>query len=234
MAGFPGDCQILWNSVGPLGWENWLEIVWDDEIESGTGDFDCNRAVVLCHPDTPLHPPACFIARFPGGPGAAAPMRITGSGRVSETVFTSEPNQYVDEPVLVYTIGGVAKLMLAQELQSTGDDTFVAMMRTFLHPIPELDTHRVEAIEPLIRRGVGVHPGTAEITLVPLVSHILDVHTPAGGVGATVPGVNVASPVKAPVGFFETARHIGLQLFGANTDSVFRYLGAILRGRRIT
>ena len=70
MAGYPGDVQALWQSLGPIGgWEEWLEIVWSDEVVSGSGDFDCNRAVVLCNPDSKDHPPACFIARFPGPRG---------------------------------------------------------------------------------------------------------------------------------------------------------------------
>lgn len=220
-------------------WEWWLDLVWSDEITSeggevvtGTGVFDCNRAVVLCHPDTPQHPPACFIARFPGGGGH--PLKITGSGRISETVFTTEPNQYVDEPVIVYTIEGVTKLMLPQELQSMGDDTFVSLMRTGLQPSPGVDTHRLEAFEVFLRRGVGIHPGTKEVFLAPITSNVLDeVGTP--GTGIPLPGLDASSqPVKVPVGIFRSARFIGFQLFGTNVDSVFRYLGAILRGRRLT
>lgn len=235
MAGYPGDCQILWESIGPLFLEGWLELVWSDEVESGSGDFDCNRAVVLCHPDTPLHPPACFLARFPGGTGKTSPMKITGSGRVSETVFTTEPDQYLDEPVLVYTTAeDVTKLMLAQELQSTGDDTFVALARSGLQSVPGVDTHRLEAIEPLIRRGAGVHPGTREITVAPIASQTLE-EIGTLGIGALVPALNdTVQPVKVPVGLFQTARFLGFQLFGTNTNCVFRYLGAILRGRRIT
>lgn len=227
--------------TGPSGlpdvWEAWLEIVWSDEIASATGegDFDCNRAIILCHPDTPLHPPACFLAKFPGGDGGPHPMKITGSGRISETVFTSEPNQYLDEPAMVYTLEGSTKLMLAQELQSTGDDTFVPLMRTGLQPAPGIDVHRLEAVEPLLRRGVDVHPGTQEITVAPITSNILDEPTGTPGTGYLVPSLNATSqPVKVPIGQVQTARFLGFTLFGPNTNCVFRYLGAILRGRRLT
>lgn len=223
-----------------IWWGWWIDLVWNDEIISeggggggtGTGAFDCNRAVILCHPDTPQHPPACFLAKFPGGGGR--PLKITGSGRISESVFTTEPNRYEDEPVIVYTFEGVTKLMLPQELQSTGDDTFMTMMRTGLQPSPGVDTHRLEAFEVFLRRGVGVHPGTKEIFLAPVTSNVLDeVGTP--GTGIAIPGLDATSqPVKVPVGIFRSARFIGLQLFGTNVDSVFRYLGAILRGRRLT
>ena len=232
MAGYPGDVQTaLGPGQLPLFWEWWLEWEWDDA--TGEGDFDCNRAVILCHPETPLHPPAAFIARFPGGPGdALGAMKITGSGRISENVFSGEPNAYEDEPVLIYTHGGTTKLMLPQELQSTGDDTFVARLRTGLQPVPEDSTYRLEAIEPFLRRGVGVHPGTKEITAAPVTSNILDEPTGTVGTGVLVPGLNDASqPVRAPVGMIQTARWVGCQLFGPNTNCVFRYLGAILRGR---
>ena len=234
MAGYPGDVQALWDSLGPLYWEWWLELVWDDFTETGTGDFDCNRAVILCHPDTPLHPPAAFVARFPGSSGGAeAAMKITGSGRVSENVFTSEPECYEDEPVLCYTFAGATKLMLPQELQSTGDDLFVPRMRTGIQPAPgEPDSHRLEAIELFLRRGAGVHPGTQEITVAPITSDILDKPTGHSGIGVLVPGLNDTSqPVRVPVGVVQRARFLGLQLFGPNTNCVFRYLGAILRGR---
>lgn len=237
--GLPGMEDWEW-------WEWWLEWWWSDEIQSeggggpaappapptGTGAFDCNRAIILCHPDTPEHPPACFLAKFPGGGGH--PLKITGSGRISETVFTAEPSQYVDEPVIVYTLEGVTKLMLPQELQSTGDDTFVALMRTGLQPVPGTDPHRLEAIEPLLRRGAGVHPGTQQMLLVSVTSNVLDeVGTPSTAV--LVPGLNDASqPIKVPVGLMRSARFLGFTLFGANPDSVFRYLGAILRGRRLS
>ena len=162
-------------------------------------------------------------------------MKITGSGRVGENVFTSEPEHYEDEPVLVYTFAGATKLMLPQELQSTGDDTFVPFMRTGLQPCPgEPDIHRLEAIEPLLRRGSGVHPGTKEITVAPITSNILDKPTGIPGIGVLIPGLDATSqPVKAPVGVIQTARFLGLQLFGPNTNCVFRYLGAILRGRSL-
>lgn len=240
MAGYPGDVQALWESLGPIGgWEDWLEIVWDDEVVSGSGDFDCNRAVVLCNPDSKDHPPACFIARFPGASGdATTPMRITGSGRISETVFTAEPDQYLDEPALVYTFDGVTKLHLAQELQSTGDDKFVAVMRTDVYPVPEVDTHRIESIEPFVRRGTGVHPGAAELTVAPITSFTQEKHTGFARLGKLIPGLNnavSATPVKVPIiGSLEAARWIGLQMFGTNEDCVFRYLGAIIRGRRLS
>ena len=236
-----GALPEMWEWVW---WEWWfLEYVWSDEIAgegdqgpgtaTGTGAFDCNRAVILCHPDTPQHPPACFLAKFPGGGGH--PLKITGSGRISETVFTTEPNQYEDEPVIVYTREGVTKLMLPQELQSTGDDTFVVLMRTGLQATPGTDTHREEAIEPLLRRGAGVHPGTQELLLAPVTSNILDTRSGTPGTAVPVPGLNdTVQPVKVPVGIFQAARYLGFTLFGSNDNCVFRYLGAILRGRRLS
>lgn len=233
----------------PNEWWWWIDWFWDDTVISegglageetaanGTGAFDCNRAVILCHPDTPVHPPACFIARFPAGGATAGlgPLRITGSGRISETVFTTEPNQYVDEPVIVYTLDGVTKLMLPQELQSTGDDTFVALMRTGLQAAPGLDSHRLEAVEPLLRRGAGVHPGTQELVMAPVTSNILDTRFGSPSTGSSIPALNDASqPVKAPIGVVQAARWLGFTLLGANTNCVFRYLGAILRGRRLS
>lgn len=233
---WPADTQtVADNNLLPFAlWNWWWEIVWTDAM--GTGTFDCNRAVILCHPDTPLHPPAAFIARFPGGREAEAPMKITGSGRVSENIFTSEPEQYQDEPVLVYTTAaGVTKLMLAQELQSTGDDIFVPLMRTGLQPTPGMDTHRLEAVEPLLRRGAGTNPGTATLTVAPVTSNILDAANGSPGTGYVIPSLEATSqPVRAPIGQVQSARWLGFTLFGDNTNCVFRYLGAILRGRRLS
>ena len=226
------DEQAVLDNAGPFPWDEWLwEWIWDDATETGFGEFDCNRAVILCHPDTPVHPPAAFLAKFPGG--TAGPMKLTGSGRVSENMFTTQPEHYEDEPVLVYTVEGTTKLMLPQELQSTGDDLFIPRMRTGIQPAPgEPDSHRLEAIELFLRRGAGVHPGTQEITVAPITSDILDKPTGHSGIGVLVPGLNDTSqPVRVPVGMVQRARFLGLQLFGPNTNCVFRYLGAILRGR---
>ena len=231
---WPADTQVvLAPGVDWFYWYDWIDLsgLGDDAI--GHGAFDCNRAVILCHPDSPLHPPACFIAKFPGATGA--PLRITGSGRVSEDTFTTEPSQYRDEPVLVYTVNGVTKLMLAQELQSTGDDVFAILMQTGIQPAPGVDSHRLEAIEPLIRRGTGVHPGTKEMMVAPVTSNVLDATSGTLGIGVLIPSLDATSqPVKVPQGVYQTARWLGLQLLGANINCVFRYLGAILRGRRVS
>ena len=231
-ANFGWDEQVVLDNL-QQPWDEWLwEWLWDDSMVMGDGGFDCHRAVILCHPDTPVHPPAAFIAKFPGGGQVAHPMKLTGSGRISSNVFTSEPEHYEDEPVLVYTIEGATKLMLPRELQSTGDDLFITRMRTGLQPVPEDSAYRLEAIEPFLRRGAGVHPGTREITAAPIWSNILDEPTGTAGTGVLVPGLNDASqPVRAPVGVIQTARWVGHQLYGLNTNCVFRYLGAILRGR---
>ena len=256
MAGYPGDVQTVISQgdlvlLVPDYWDWWYWVFWDDSVETlflppdsppsgddggvGTAAFDCQRAIILCHPDTPLHPPACFIARFPGRDATSRPMHLMASGRISENIFTTEPNTYEDEPVLVYRYGGVRQLMLAQELQSTGDDVFVSLMRTGLQPTPGLDSHRLEAIEPLLRRGAGVHPGTQEMTVAPVTSNVLDARSGDLGAGSLLPGLNdTIQPVKAPIGVLQTARWMGRQLFGATTNSVFRYLGAILRGRRLS
>lgn len=237
---YPSDVQVVADNLFPPMWEWWLEFFWDDTVvsgETGFGDFDCNRAVILCHPDTSLHPPACFLAKFPGGGAdvSTGPLRLTGSGRISENVFTTEPNRYEDEPVLVYTKDGIATLMLAQELQSTGDDVFAVMLRTGLQPAPGGDVHRLEAVEPFLRRGAGVHPGTQEITLAPVTSYILDEITGTPGTGFLVPALNdTVQPVKVPIGVIQRARWLGFVLFGGNANCVFRYLGAILRGRRVS
>ena len=162
-------------------------------------------------------------------------MKITGSGRISETVFTTEGSRYEDEPVMVYTLEGVAKLMLPQELQSTGDDQFAIVARTGMQPAPGADSHRLEAIEPFVRRGVDTHPGTATLTIAPVTSNILDEPTGTPGASVAIPVLEATSqPVKVPVGVWQTARWLGFSIFGDNTNCIVRYLGAILRGRRLT
>ena len=204
-------------------------------------NFRIQRAVVLCRPTIA---PAAFIARFMGP--ASDTMDVTGSGRVSETILTSAPAQYDDEPVIAYELSAkVAVMNLAQELQSTGDDLFLCSQQTGLTPaqggisqkkqaLTSGDTHRLESVEIFMRRGSGTMPGTKTMQISPLTSNILDIQAGTVGVAKTIPGLDSASPVKAPVGGIVTGRFFGFKLEGSNVNSAFRYLGALLRGRRQT
>ena len=210
--------------------------------DTGSVASPVTRAIVLCHPTTQ---PAAFIARFPGLTPAAL-VDPTASGRISETIFTADPNRYDDEAVIVFTTPTVAPvLMLPQELQSTGADAFRCTMQTGLVPAEGAmskakyqatkgDTHRLESVEPLVRRGVGVHPGTATLTVTPFFSNILDIQAGTAGTAVDIAGLNAASPVKAPVGAKTTGRFFGFKMEGDTINSVWRYLGAYLRGRRVT
>ena len=210
--------------------------------DTGSAAAPVTRAVILCHPATQ---PGAFIARFPGATPTAL-VDPSASGRISETIFTADPNRYDDEAVVVLTIpAGAPQLLLPQELQSTGDDLFRCTLQTGLAPaasamsktkyqVMQGDTHRLESVEPLIRRGTGVHPGTATLTITPVSSSILDVQAGTLGTAVDVAGLNAASPVKAPVGAKLTGRFFGFQMVGDNVNSVWRYLGAYLRGRRVT
>lgn len=191
------------------------------------------KAIVLCRASTSQ--PACFIATFNVIPRA--------SGRVSENVFSSAANNIVDEVL----VGLPAKLFLGSELQSTGTDTFTVKLYTGLQAarlapgtMKEFsmtggETHRVESLELFLRRGAGqTHPGTATINATPVTSNVLDTQAGTLGTAVVVPGLNTTpSPVKAVVGFDSTGRFFGFQLTGANANMTFRYLGALLRGRRV-
>ena len=197
--------------------------------------FRVQRAVVLCHAE---QGPACFIARFPGATNAQ--NDITISGQVSENVLTTEAaaDQYFDEPVLVIKTVGVAApaMLLAQEVQSTGVDQFTCVAQPGLQAAPGTDTSRLGSVEVLMRRGVGVHPGTKTLTVTPVTSNILDAQGGTDGTAVDLPGdLNASSaPIKVPVGIVVTARFLGFRLTGDNLNSVFKYLGAILRGHRLS
>lgn len=199
--------------------------------------FRVQRAVVLCH--AAGQQPACMIARFPGATGAV--IDITTSGQISETVLTTEAaaDQYFDEPIVVLEQGapaGPPQLLLAREEQSTGDDLFECVAQPGLQAAPGADTHRYASAEVLLRRGTGVHPGTATMTLTPITSHILDTQGGTVGTAITLPGdLNAASPpVKAVVGINATGRFLSFRLIGTNENSLFKYLGAIIRGHRVS
>lgn len=200
--------------------------------------FRVQRAVVLCASGA-IQPaqPAAFIARFPGATGAV--LDVTASGQISETVLTTEAagDQYLDEPAIVLEVGtpaGAPKLLLAQEVQSTGDDIFTCVAQPGLQPAPGTDTHRLASAEILLRRGTGVHPGTKTLTVTPVTSNILDTQGGTDGTAVDIPGdLNASSqPVKAVVGVIATGRFFSFRLSGDNINAVCKYLGAILRGHR--
>lgn len=212
-----------------------------------TGFVD--TAIVLCNASTPQ--PAAVLARFSDGAG----FDVVTSARVSENMVGAVFNAYDDEAVVVHndatTVPVQNTVFLAQELQSTGggggtgNDFFTVLVQTGLQPaqgriaqdrqgISTGDTHRLESIEVFQRRGVGVHPGTATITVAPISSNILDVQAGTIGAAVTIPGLDAASPVKAVTGLSATGRFFGFKLTGSNQQSAFRYLGALLRGRRVT
>lgn len=196
--------------------------------------FRVQRAVVLCRADQPQ--PACLIARFPGSTGT--PIDVLASGQITDTVFTTEAaaDQYLDEPVIVFEVGVAAPvLMLAQESQTTGEDVFECVAQPGMQAAPGADTHRLSSVEVLTRRGAGVHPGTKTLTVTPVTSYILDVQGGTDGTAVTVPGdLNAASqPIRAIVGMNTTGRFLGFRLTGDNLNSLFKYLGAVLRGHRV-
>lgn len=198
--------------------------------------FLVQRAVVLCH--AAEGQPACLIARFPGATGQK--VDVLASGLISETVFTTEAaaDQYLDEPAIIFEVGtpaGSPVLMLAQEGQSTGDDQFNCIAQPGLQAAPGADTHRFSAVELLMRRGAGVHPGTKTLTVTPVTSNILDTQGGTDGTAVDLPGDLNATPVpvKAVVGVVATGRFLSFRLAGDNLNSAFKYLGAILRGHRV-
>jgi hypothetical protein len=78
-------------------------------------------------------------------------------------------------------------------------------------------------------------PGTVVVEVEAVASNILEA---AGGNVATAVGMqglnDATQPMKTPVGASEIkGRFFGFQLSGENTNSIIRYLGAILRGRRV-
>ena len=196
--------------------------------------FRVQRAVVLCRAEQPQ--PACFVARFPGSTGT--PIDVLASGQITETVFTTEAaaDQYLDDPVLIFEVGTAAPvLMLAQEAQSTGEDVFTCVAQPGLQAAPGSDTHRLSSVEIMARRGAGVHPGTKTLTVTPVTSYILDTQGGTDGTAVDIPGdLNAASqPIKAIIGVNVTGRFLGFRLSGDNLNSVFKYLGALIRGHRV-
>lgn len=206
----------------------------------GPGD-PVTRAIILCNPSTA---PAAFIARFPGrsdgAEGTPAPLDITASQRVTENTFTSalSSQRYEDEPVVAFVVSAATSvnLLLAQELQSSGLDAFRCIIQPGLQPNPGADTHRAESVELMLRRGPGQsHPGTAIMSVAPVTSNILDNQGGTVGTQKDVPGLGDAtSPIKAPIGQLVTGRFLSFNLRGTNVNSVLRYLGSFVRGRRTT
>ena len=241
---YPGDLQVLQDPSILGGY--WLladldSTTYGDDTISHIPNYRIQRAIVLCRPQIA---PAAFVAKFMGP--ASDKMDVTGSGRVSESIFTADPNRYEDEPVIAYELSAkVSKMNLAQELQSTGDDLFLCREQTGVVPaqgavsktkyqVTSGDTHRLESAELFLRRGTGTMPGTASMQVAPVTSNILDTQAGTLGVAKSIPGLNSASPIKAPVGGLSTGRFFGFRLEGSNVNSVFRFLGALLRGRRTT
>ncbi len=250
---YPQDIQLL-ETADVAGF---FDIEWDlvlGEEVVGSPDDPSANGLIICHATTQ---PAAFIALYPGaasgvdGTPAANPLDITASGRITENVFTSQAQNYEDEPVIAFitTLNPNTQMLLPQELQSTGDDVFRCIQQTGIQPpagdiskrqfrIMQGDTHRLESIEPFLRRGPGVHPGAKIMRLAVTSSNVLD--SQEATVGSTVsanmkvPGLDSASPVKAIIGTTTRGRFFGFKLKGSNPDSVFQYLGALLRGRRMT
>ena len=195
--------------------------------------FRVQRAVVLCHAE---QGPACFIARFPGTDTAA--LDVTASGLISESVLTTEAaaDQYLEEPVIIFEDPTTPTLRLAQEVQSTGNDVFTCVAQPGLQAAPGADTHRMSNIEVFLRRGVGIHPGTKTLTVTPVTSHILDTQGGTDGTAVDVPGdLNAtSSPIKAIVNATAMGRFLSYRLTGDNLNSVFKYLGGIIRGHRVS
>ena len=137
--------------------------------------------------------------------------------------------------------GGVGHLRLAVELEDGGDDKFDIEIQTGLHAAPGGDTYRLEAIEPFLRRSPSSiaqdrMPGRSIIMVDALASDILDEEGGKTSIITTqVPSLNDGSqPVKAVVNGDIQGRWFGLRIRALNTDAHVRYLGAILRGRRVT
>ena len=198
--------------------------------------FRVQRAVVLCFA-AGKQEPAAFIARFPGETGEV--MDVHASEVISETVFTTEANadQYLEDPAIILEVGvSVPGLYLARELQSTGADVFSCVAQPGLQAAPGADTHRFSAAEILVRRGAGTHPGTATITITPVTSNVLDTQGGTDGTAVALPGdLNAASTVvKSIVGVVATGRFLSFRATCGNINAAFRYLGAILRGHRVS
>lgn len=182
---------------------------------------------------------AAFLAKFPGRVGNTA-LDVTVSQRVSETVKATTQN-YDDEPVIVFDADATTQLMLPQELSDSAGqrDVFQCTIQTGIPPARAVegrieragDTHRLEATELLIRRPTM--PGTQTLTVTPYTSNVLDTQGGTAGSPTTVPDID-ADIVKAPVGANETGRFVGFKLQGTNVNAIIRYLGAYLRGHRVT
>mgnify|MGYP001561147485 FL=1 len=73
------------------------------------------------------------------------------------------------------------------------------------------------------------------MTMRPLSSYVLDVQAGTVGASVSMTGLNDAAiPIKAITGADDIrGRFFGFRLEGANINSAFRYLGAVLRGRRL-
>jgi hypothetical protein len=73
------------------------------------------------------------------------------------------------------------------------------------------------------------------MSVAPVTSNILDNQGGTVGTDKEFPGLGDATaPVKAPIGQLVTGRFLAFQLKGTNVNSVLRYLGSLIRGRRTT
>jgi len=164
-----------------------------------------------------------------------APLDVTASGRISETVKSGVNTHYEDEAVIVYDVAeaNTNKLMLPVELEDDLDDVFRMDVISGLQPAPGADTHRVSSIEPLIRRGPGTFPGDKLLQLSPISSNVLDTQGGTLGTLKDIPDVDVATPPRTPVGFDTRGRFFGYRIRGSNIHSLLRLLGTFLRGHRL-
>jgi len=191
--------------------------------------FSVDRGVTVCQVETQ---PIAFVTDYL--------MDMMASGLVSETVFTAgtPANNILEDAATIHRATGDttnARLMLPVELSATGTDLFTAEIRSGVQPAPGGDSHRLEAVEPLLRRATGTMPGTATITVAPVYSNILDVQGATLGTAVAMLDLESAvQPVKAVVGINATGRFFGFQLLAANANAVLRFMGAILHGRRVT
>lgn len=189
--------------------------------------FTVDRGVTVCGAMTN---PIVFVTDYV--------MDMLASATISETAASSAANNTLNEAITLYQKTADptnAHLVLPVELSATGDDLFTAEIRSGVQPAPGGDTHRIEAIEPLLRRAAGSMPGTKTITVAPVTSNILDVQGATLGTAVAIPALEDAvQPVKAVVGLTATGRFLGFQLLAANANSILRFMGAILHGRRQT
>ena len=197
-----------------------------------------NRGIIIGGCGT--QQPYAFIADFKSLIGGQ-PIDMTGSAIIDENTFAATPaagleSNYHNDPVILYSALAqtTSRIVTPVELESSGEDAFVAEIYPGLQPAPGTDDHRLESMEPFLRRGSGTMPGTKTITISPVVSNILDIQGGTVKTAVAVPDLDAASqPIKAIVGGVATGRYFSFKLLADNKQSVLRFLGLALRGRRI-